>query len=79
MTKTQLYMTKTHLVKRCMKVAQKFRFCFGLPMLYIGVLTLLVGAMLPLDNKNTLNLSALAMIYAGAIGYIVKLKHNNKV
>lgn len=72
-------MTKTHLVKRCMKVAQKFRFCFGLPMLYIGVLTLLVGAMLPLDNKNTLNLSALAMIYAGDIGYIVKLKHNNKV
>ena len=71
-------MTKIHLVRRCMKVAQKCRFCFGLPMLYIGVLTLLVGAMLPLDNKNTLNLSALAMIYAGAIGYVIKLKRNYK-
>ena len=71
-------MTKIHLVKRCMKVAQKFRFCFGLPMLYIGVLTLLVGAMLPLDSKSTRNLSALAMIYAGAIGYVIKLKRNYK-
>lgn len=71
-------MIKAHLITCCMKAAKKIHFCFGLPMLYIGVLTLLVGALLPLDNRNALNFTALAMIYAGAIGYVVKLKHNNK-
>ena len=61
-----------------MKAALKIRFSFGLPMLYVGILTLLVGALLPLDNRNALNLTALALVYAGAIGYVVKLKHNNK-
>lgn len=71
-------MIKTHLITCCMKVAQKIRFCFGLPMLYVGILTLLVGALLPLDNRNALNLTALVLVYAGAIGYVVKLKHSNK-
>lgn len=71
-------MTKTHLITCCMKAVLKIRICFGLPMLYVGILTLLVGALLPLDNRNTLNLTALALVYAGAIGYVVKLKRNNK-
>lgn len=71
-------MIKAHLITCCMKVAQKIRICFGLPMLYVGILTLLVGALLPLDNRNALNLTALALVYAGAIGYVVKLKRNNK-
>lgn len=71
-------MIKAHLITCCMKAALKIRFCFGLPMLYVGILTLLVGALLPLDNRNALNLTALALVYAGAIGYVVKLKRNNK-
>lgn len=71
-------MIKAHLITCCMKVALKIRICFGLPMLYVGILTLLVGALLPLDNRNALNLTALALVYAGAIGYVVMLKHSNK-
>lgn len=48
--------------------------CIGLPLLYIGVIVMVVASFLPIDNRNAINLSALTLIYAGAIGYVIKEK-----
>lgn len=48
--------------------------CIGLPLLYIGVMVMVVASFLPIDNRNAINLSALTLIYAGAIGYVIKEK-----
>ena len=56
---------------------QKVRPCTGLPLLYIGVALMAGGSLLPQTCHNAVNLAALLMVYAGAIGYVVQKKHRS--